>query len=48
MEFIGKSLLFFGKLVVFVFFSIVFVPSFLVVTYLQETWSKMLEEVLKF
>ncbi len=45
MEFIGKTLAFGAKLILFVLFSIIFVPSFLVVTYLQEAWSKMLGEL---
>jgi hypothetical protein len=45
MEFIGKTLAFAGKLLLFMLLSIVFLPSFLVVTYLQESWSKMLSEL---
>jgi len=45
MEIIEKSLIFVGKLILFVLLSIIFVPSFLVMTYLQDTWVKMLGEL---
>jgi hypothetical protein len=45
MEFIGKTLAFAGKLLLFALLSIIFLPSFLVVMYLQEPWSKMLSEL---
>lgn len=45
MEFIGKTLTFVGKLLLFAALSIIFIPSFLVVNYLQKTWSDMLEKL---
>ncbi|GEM_PF-1878992 len=45
MEFVEKTLLFAGKLIVFLFLTIIFVPSFLVVNYLQKTWSDMLGDL---
>ncbi len=45
MEFIEKTLLFAGKLILFLALSIIFIPSYLVVNYLQKTWSTMLSEL---
>jgi hypothetical protein len=45
MEFIGKTIAFAGKLLLFALLSVIFLPSFLVVTYLQESWSTMLSEL---
>jgi len=45
MEIVAKTLLYIGNLILFIFLTIIFIPSFLVVNYLQETWSKMLESL---
>jgi hypothetical protein len=45
MEFIGKTLAFTGKLLLFVVLSIIFLPSFLVVNFLQKPWAEMLESL---
>jgi hypothetical protein len=37
-----------GKTILFMLLSIIFLPSFLVVTYLQETWSSMMSELFNF
>jgi hypothetical protein len=45
MEHISHVLALIGKTVLFVALSIVFLPAFFIVTYLQETWSSMLSEL---
>jgi hypothetical protein len=45
MEFVGKTIAFAGKLIVFVALSVLVVPSFLVMTYLQKTWADMLSDL---
>jgi len=45
MEAIEKTALFIFRFLGFVVLSIFFLPSFFIVTYLQNTWSKMLGEI---
>jgi hypothetical protein len=47
MEWLEKTAIFILRFLGFVVLSIFFLPSFLIVTYLQETWSKMLGEIFK-
>jgi flagellar biosynthesis protein FliQ len=45
MEIIEETLIFVGKVLLFAVLSIIFLPCFLVVNFLQETWSKMLSDL---
>jgi hypothetical protein len=45
MEFVGKTLLYAVKLILFIILSIVFIPCFLVVNFMQKTWSGMLADL---
>lgn len=45
METAEKTLIFAGKLILFFFLAVIFIPSFLVVNYLQKTWTTMLSEL---
>ncbi|MBP6858072.1 MAG: hypothetical protein KBC11_02700 [Candidatus Pacebacteria bacterium] len=47
MEAVEKTFLYILNLVLFIVLSIFFIPSFFIVTYLQETWSKMLGDLFK-
>lgn len=47
MEAVEKTFLYIGNLIFFIILSVLFLPSFLIVTYLQETWSKMLGNLFK-
>jgi hypothetical protein len=47
MEAIEKTFLFILNFVGFVILSIVFLPAFFIVTYLQAAWSKMLGDIFK-
>ncbi|MFZ4500125.1 MAG: hypothetical protein ACOYMZ_01345 [Minisyncoccia bacterium] len=45
MDEVGKIIGYGANVVFFVLVSIVFLPAFLIVTYLQEFWSKRLSEL---
>jgi len=45
MEFIGKTLAFTAKLLLFIALSIIFLPSFVIVNYLQKPWAELLESL---
>jgi len=45
METVSKSLSFVANVLLFVLLSIIFLPAFLIVTYLQEPWTKMLGDL---
>ncbi len=45
MEIVKEALVFTGKVVLFFLLSIIFLPSYLIVNYLQEPWSKMLGDL---
>lgn len=45
MDEIGKIVGYVGNVILFVFLSIIFLPAFLIVNYLQEMWSKRLSEL---
>ena len=48
MDSIGKSLAFIWDLLLFAAVTVLFVPSFFIVTYLQEFWSKKLSDLFGF
>ncbi len=47
MDVVEKTLSFAGKLLLFIALSIIFIPSYLVVNYLQKPWADMLAELFK-
>ena len=47
MEQVEKALLLILRFAFFVVLSVIFLPSFLVVTYLQTTWAKLFGELFK-
>jgi uncharacterized phage infection (PIP) family protein YhgE len=48
MDVLGKALSFIFDLLIFAIVTILFVPSFFIVTYLQEFWSKKLSDLFGF
>ncbi|HEY0980419.1 MAG TPA: hypothetical protein VGE18_03370 [Candidatus Paceibacterota bacterium] len=45
MDEIGKVFVYVGNVLLFVLVSIIFLPAFLIVNYLQEVWTKQLSEL---
>ncbi len=45
MEVVAKTLSYLGNLIFTIVLTILFVPSFLIVTYLQPVWAKKIGEV---
>lgn len=45
MEFVEKTLISIGSFILFVVVSLLFLPSFLIVTYLEPVWKKSLNDV---
>jgi hypothetical protein len=45
MEFIGKTIGFVGKVLLFALVSLLFLPSFVIVNLLQKPWEEMLAEL---
>ncbi|HTH93554.1 MAG TPA: hypothetical protein VL576_03700 [Candidatus Paceibacterota bacterium] len=47
MEIVEKTLLFAGRLVLFAALSLLFIPGFLIVNYLQKPWTDLLNNLFK-
>jgi hypothetical protein len=45
MEAIGKALGFAIKMLLFIVLTVIFIPAFLIVNFMQEPWNKMLGEL---